>query len=138
MPNFDGAGLYTSFAANLTKTDEPDTVCSVVQDGVKLKVKPKTLACAIKGTFASLWNKRAIDERTFARLDHASALMGIAIVADYDLEEKVAANSVVVTRVINSTNVYGYTLATQQGISRHQSFPRHARRKRDRGVQRAD
>ncbi len=115
MPNFDGAGLYTSFAANLTKTDEPDTVCSVVQDGVKLKVKPKTLACAIKGTFASLWNKRAIDERTFARLDHASALMGIAIVADYDLEEKVAANSVVVTRVINSTNVYGYTLATQQG-----------------------
>ncbi|MBL8740619.1 MAG: hypothetical protein JNK04_05990 [Myxococcales bacterium] len=115
MPNFDGAGLYTSFAANLTKTDEPDTVCSVVQDGVKLKVKPKTLACAMKGTFASLWNKRAIDERTFARLDHASALMGIAIVADYDLEEKVAANSVVVTRVINSMNVYGYTLATQQG-----------------------
>jgi len=115
MPNFDGAGLYTSFAANLTKTDEPATACQVVVDGVKLKVKPKTLACAMKGVFASLWNKRAIDERTFARLDHASALMGIAVVADYDLEEAVTANSVVVTRVINSMNVYGYTLATQQG-----------------------
>jgi Pyruvate phosphate dikinase, AMP/ATP-binding domain len=115
MPNFDGAGLYTSFAANLTKSDEPDGACRVVPDGVKLKVKPKTLACAMKGVFASLWNKRAIDERSFARLDHGDALMGIAIVADYDLEEAITANSVVVTRVINSPNVYGYTLATQQG-----------------------
>ena len=115
MPNFDGAGLYTSFAANLTKSDEPEAGCRVVADGVKLKVKPKTLACAMKGVFASLWNKRAIEERSFARLDHGGALMGIAIVADYDLEEAIFANSVVVTRVINSTNVYGYTLATQQG-----------------------
>jgi pyruvate phosphate dikinase-like enzyme len=115
MPNFDGAGLYTSFAAKLDKEDEPDGSCKVVQDGVKLKVKPKTVACALKGVFGSLWNKRAIEERSYARLDHSTALMGIAIVPDYDLEEAIAANSVVVTRVLGTENVYGYTLATQKG-----------------------
>ncbi len=115
MPNFDGAGLYASFAANLKKEGDGDAPCKVVSEGVKSKVKPKTLACAMKAVFASTWNKRAIEERTFARLDHGTALMGFAIVPDYELEEPVAANAVVVTRVINSRNVYGYTFATQQG-----------------------
>jgi hypothetical protein len=115
MPNFDGAGLYASFAANLTKPEEPDSPCVVVSDGVKSKVKPKTLGCAMKAVFASTWNKRAIEERTFARLDHATALMGFAIVADYELEEPVAANAVVVTRVLATPNVYGYTFALQRG-----------------------
>ncbi len=115
MPNFDGAGLYSSFAANLKKPDDSEAVCKIVSEGVKSKVKPKTLACAMKAVFGSVWNKRAIEERSFARLDHSSALMAFAIVADYELEEPVAANSVVVTRVINSQNVYGYTLANQKG-----------------------
>jgi phosphoenolpyruvate synthase/pyruvate phosphate dikinase len=113
MPNFDGAGLYSSFSANITKKDNEDGSCKVAVDGVKLKMKPKTLACAMKGVFASTWNKRAIEERSFARLDHATALMGMAIVAKYDLASPIAANSVVVTRVINSQNVYGYTFASQ-------------------------
>jgi pyruvate,water dikinase len=113
MVNFDGAGLYSSFSATLTKKDKPDGSCRVEVDGVKLEVKPKTLACALKGAFASVWNKRAVEERSFARLDHATARMGIAIVPKYDLESPIAANSVVVTRVINSQNVYGYTFATQ-------------------------
>jgi hypothetical protein len=115
MPNFDGAGLYASFAANMKKPDESDGPCTVVSDGVKSKVKPKTLACAMKAVLASTWNKRAIEERTFARLDHATASMGFAIVADYELEEPVAANAVVVTRVLATPNVYGYTLALQRG-----------------------
>jgi hypothetical protein len=115
MPNFDGAGLYTSFAAKMDKEDNPDGSCRIEEEGVKTKVKPKTLACAMKGTFGSLWNKRAIDERSYARLDHQSALMGFAIVPDYDNEEAIAANSVVVTRVMATENVYGYTLATQKG-----------------------
>jgi hypothetical protein len=41
--------------------------------------------------------------------------MGFAIVADYELEEPVAANAVVVTRVLATPNVYGYTLALQRG-----------------------
>lgn len=115
MPHFDGAGLYTSFAAKVDKKERPDEVCQIVVDGVKLKVKPKTLGCAIKGVFASLWNKRAIDERSYARLDHRTALMGIAIVPDYDIDVPIAANSVVITRVVATDNVYGYTLANQQG-----------------------
>jgi len=115
MPGFDGAGLYTSFAANLKKKDKADGACRVKVDGVKLKMKPKTLACAMMGVFASTWNKRAIEERSYARLDHATAKMGIAIVPKYDLEAPIAANSVVVTRVLGSDNVFGYTFATQQG-----------------------
>lgn len=115
MPHFDGAGLYTSFAAKLDKDEKADKPCAVVVDGVKLKVKPKTLGCAIKGVFASLWNKRAIDERSYARLDHRTALMGIAVVPDYDIDVPIAANSVVITRVVATDNVYGYTLANQRG-----------------------
>ncbi|MEM1031085.1 MAG: PEP/pyruvate-binding domain-containing protein [Myxococcota bacterium] len=115
QPQFDGAGLYQSFSANLDKPEPTDDVCRAAKDGVKLKMKPKTLGCAIKGVFASLWNKRAIEERSFARLDHADAVMGLAIVPKYDLEAPIAANSVVVTRVMNSRNVYGYTFATQVG-----------------------
>ena len=115
MPHFDGAGLYTSFAATLTKDDDPAAPCRIKVDGVKLKVKPKTLSCAIRGVFASLWNKRAIDERTYARLDHRTALMGIAIVPKYDLKAPIAANAVVITRVVATDNVYGYTFAAQRG-----------------------
>lgn len=115
MRGFDGAGLYSSFAANLKKKDLPDGSCRVEKDGVKLKMKPKTLGCAMKGVFASVWNKRAVEERSYARLDHETALMGIAIVAKYDLQSAIAANSVVVTRVMSSDNVFGYTFATQQG-----------------------
>jgi hypothetical protein len=137
MPNFDGAGLYASFAANMKKSDEPEGPCTVVSDGVKSKVKPKTLACAMKAVFASTWNKRAIEERTFARLDHATALMGFAIVADYELEEPVAANAVVVTRVLATPNVYGYTLAPEGQRARHQPRARDDRGEHHRGLQRA-
>jgi hypothetical protein len=114
LPHFDGAGLYTSYAAKLTKKDDPSRPCKVKKKGVKLKMKPKTLSCGIRGVFASLWNKRAIDERSFARLDHRTALMGIAVVPDYDLDSPIAANSVVITRVVATENVYGYTLANQK------------------------
>jgi phosphoenolpyruvate synthase/pyruvate phosphate dikinase len=88
LPNFDGAGLHDSFSARLTNADNADGSCVVVEepDGVltKLEVQPKTLNCALKGVWASLWNKRAIEERSFARLDHATVGMGIAIVSRYD------------------------------------------------------
>ena len=34
-------------------------------DDSDVKMEPRTIACAIKGVYASLWNKRAIEERTF-------------------------------------------------------------------------
>ncbi len=41
--------------------------------------------------------------------------MGLAIVPAYDSESDVAANAVVVTRVLNTQDVYGYSLSVQEG-----------------------
>src|SRR4029079_6881547 len=85
------------------------------QDGVvtKLEIKPKTPQCGIKGVFASLWNPRAIEERSFARVDHTSASMGIAVVPAYDSESDVVANGVLITRSVNS-DFLAYTLDLQK------------------------
>ncbi len=118
LPNFDGAGLHDSFSAKVSEVDNTDGSCQVVAGGdvdTKLDMSPKTVNCGLKGVWASLWNKRAIEERSFARLDHATVGMGIAIVAKYDLESEVAANSVIVTRVINNEGLYGYSFSTQVG-----------------------
>ncbi|MBX3189797.1 MAG: hypothetical protein KF819_22420 [Labilithrix sp.] len=117
IPNFDGAGLHDSFAVKLSSVDAPDMACRIEaeQDGpvTKLEIKPKTVQCAIKGVYASLWNPRAIEERSFARLDHATAGMGLAIVPAYDTESEVAANGVVITRAVNS-DYLAYTLSLQR------------------------
>ncbi len=116
---FDGAGLHDSYSAKVSSNDNADHSCTLVPDEdpgevSKMKVKPKTFACAIKGVYASLWNKRAIEERSFARIDHTSIAMGLAILPSYDTESPVVANSVVVTRVINSPDIFGYTLSVQR------------------------
>jgi len=120
VPNFDGAGLHDSFAATVSKRDDPDGSCVFEVDDepggdVKRKVSPKSVACAIKGVYASLWNQRAVEERTFARIDHATVAMGLSVVAAYDTESEVTANAVIVTRVLNTQGVYGYTLSVQDG-----------------------
>lgn len=119
IPNFDGAGLHDSFSVKLSAVDRADGGCTVVHDAgdpaTKLKVAPRTPACAIKAVYASLWNPRAIDERSFARLDHATAGMGIAVVPAYDTDAPVAANGVLITRIINGADVLGYTLSLQLG-----------------------
>lgn len=119
LPNFDGAGLHDSFAARLSTADNADGTCTVVEepDGVatKLEVQPKTLNCALKGVWGSLWNKRAIEERSFARLDHATVGMGIAVVSRYDDDHEIIANQVIVTRVIGNEGLFGYSFSTQVG-----------------------
>ncbi|SHG70973.1 PEP/pyruvate-binding domain-containing protein [Massilia sp. CF038] len=116
VANFNGAGLYDSFAIEPEKTDNADLSCVVEADSVagvvtKLKVKPKTVQCGIKAVYASLWNSRALVERSFARLDHATAGMGLSINPSYGDE---LANLVLVTRVLGS-DVYGYSLSVQVG-----------------------
>jgi hypothetical protein len=119
LPHFDGAGLYSSYGAHVNATDNPDGSCerAVGVDGVvtKEEMNPKTFACGIKGVYASLWNKRAVEERSYAHLEHATATMGLTVVPKYDLESDIASNSVVVTRVLSSNDVYGYTFASQVG-----------------------
>jgi len=118
IPNFDGAGLHDSFSVKLSAVDNADMSCERQEskDGVvtKLDMKPKTVQCGLKGVYASLWNTRAIEERSFARIDHSTAAMGVAVVAAYNTESDVAANGVVISRAVNSEFV-GYTLGIQRG-----------------------
>lgn len=118
IPGFDGAGLYDSFSVKYAAEDRGDRTCQIERsdDGVetKLKVQPRTAQCAIKAVYASLWNPRAIEERSFARLDHASAAMGIAVVPAYDSEAPVSANGVAITRALGIDSS-GYTLSLQRG-----------------------
>ena len=120
IPQFDGAGLHSSYSAKIEKIDDPSEPCHVVisQDGVATKeeMQPETLVCAVKGVYASLWNKRAIEERNFAHIDQRTAAMGIAVNTSYDFRKKTEkiveiGNAVLVTRVINSRGVYGYRLS---------------------------
>jgi hypothetical protein len=120
IPNFDGAGLHDSFSAKVDEDDNADLSCTIEREtdnGVvtKLKVKPKTVQCAVKAVYASLWNPRAIEERSFARIDHATAAMGLGVVPAYDTDDEVTQNGVLITRAINAEDILGYTLSLQQG-----------------------
>lgn len=120
IPGFDGAGLHDSYSVRTKIKDVPGQTCIVIEeqdDGgeSKRKVDPRALGCALKGVYASLWNKRAVEERSFARIDQRSVAMGLAVVPAYDSEADVVANAVVVTRVLNTDAVYGYSLSIQQG-----------------------
>ncbi len=125
IEGFDGAGLHDSYSAKPEKMDNAEESCVREEEtedegegaGVetKSKMKPQTLACGIKGVYASMWNKRAIEERSFARIDHATIAMGISVLPAYDFESPVVGNAVVVTRVINSSEIFGYTLSLQRG-----------------------
>ena len=119
IPTFDGAGLHDSFSVKYAARDNADFSCAIERDDsdvvTKLKVSPRTAQCALKAVYASLWNQRAVEERSFARLDHETAAMGIAIVPAYDTDEDVIANGVVITRAVGGADVLGYTLTLQQG-----------------------
>jgi hypothetical protein len=126
IPDFDGAGLHDSFGAKLAETETGKCRrVNVDDDGegegvlTKTDLDPPSLGCAIRAVYASLWNKRAIEERTFHGLDHRGIAMGLAVVPSYNFMKKeglsVTANSVVLTRVLNTENVFGYTLMTHPG-----------------------
>lgn len=143
IAGFDGAGLHDSFSAKvsdkfLTPELNKSTQCNIKEEkvvikdndgnasegedsdnglgAVKQEIEPKTIFCAIKSVYASLFNPRAIAERSFRGFDHDSAMMGIAVVPSYKSnDQKIKANSVLITRVLNTESVYGYQLATQVG-----------------------
>lgn len=94
LPNFTGAGLYTSVAAYLD--DEEDTI----ENG-------------LREVWASLWNSRAYDERRFAGIDETNIAMGVLVHPAYPSEE---ANGVAVTRnVLDLTRGDVYYFNVQAG-----------------------
>lgn len=120
IENFDGAGLHDSFGAKLKDFGDPAQACELREssEGVatKREMFPATILCAIKGVYGSLWNKRAIEERSFAHIMPGSASMGLAINQSYDFRDKTEgineiANAVVITRILNTEGIYGYQIS---------------------------
>jgi hypothetical protein len=66
LPNFSGAGLYTS------KTQHPN-------EG--------HIAKSIKQVYASMWNLRAFEEREFYKINHFISSMGVLCHPNYSLEK---------------------------------------------------
>ncbi|MGH1437814.1 MAG: PEP/pyruvate-binding domain-containing protein [Lewinella sp.] len=82
LENFSGAGLYSSYSA---KANDPD----------------KTIEKAIKKVWASLWNWRAFEERSYYKISHTSCAMGILVHRSFPDED---ANGVVITKNLYNTN----------------------------------
>ncbi|MEL6593755.1 MAG: PEP/pyruvate-binding domain-containing protein, partial [Bacteroidota bacterium] len=79
---FSGAGLYDSYSA---KQDHDS----------------KTIENAIRKVWASLWNWRAFEERSYFKIDHRSCAMGILVHRSFPDED---ANGVLITRNLYNEN----------------------------------
>lgn len=77
LPNFNGAGLYSS------KTYRP------MEKGVELTraAKESALKEAIRLVYSSIWNMKAFEERSFFNLPHADVRMGIQVKQAFGHEE---------------------------------------------------
>ncbi len=82
LENFSGAGLYSSYSA---KQNDPD----------------KTIEEAIKKVWASLWNWRAFEERSYYKIVHTTCSMGILVQRSFPDED---ANGVVITKNLYNSN----------------------------------
>ncbi|MEZ4887673.1 MAG: PEP/pyruvate-binding domain-containing protein [Chitinophagales bacterium] len=82
LESFSGAGLYDSYSA---KVDD----------------SKKTIDRAIKKVWASLWNWRAFEERSYYKIAHTSCAMGILVHRSFPDED---ANGVVVTKNLYNSN----------------------------------
>ena len=93
VPGFNGAGLYDSNTGSLT--DEK-----------------KSIERAIKKTWSSLWNLRAVEERMFFNIDHKNLAMGILVHRSFGTEE---ANGVVITKNMYRPKYPSFTVNVQTG-----------------------
>ncbi len=85
LESFSGAGLYSSHSA---KKNNPD----------------KTIEKAIKKVWASLWNWRAFEERSYYKIVHTSCAMGVLVHRSFPDED---ANGVIITKnPYNSNDAY--------------------------------
>ncbi|PKN44820.1 MAG: hypothetical protein CVU59_10705, partial [Deltaproteobacteria bacterium HGW-Deltaproteobacteria-17] len=92
LPNFSGAGLYSSFGAQAEGEEAASRV--------------------IRRTWASVWNRDAFEERAFWNIDHLAVKMGVAVNIAFTDE---AANGVIITQNIADRTVAGMYVNVQLG-----------------------
>ncbi len=92
LPNFSGAGLYTSVGAYATGLD--------------------AASLEIRKVWASIWNFKAHEERSFWSIDHRSVKMAVLVSTAYPQE---VANGVLITQNIADPTVYGMYVNVQAG-----------------------
>lgn len=90
LEDFSGAGLYSSHSAKKNHTS-------------------KTIENAIRKVWASLWNWRAFEERSYFKIDHKSCAMGILVHRSFPDED---ANGVLLTRNLYNQN-HGFIVNVQ-------------------------
>lgn len=93
LPEFNGAGLYSSFTGDLADAKKP-------------------VADAIRKVWASLWNRRAFEEREYYRIDQRRVAMGVLVHRSFPDE---GANGVAVTRNLYKDDYVGYVINAQAG-----------------------
>jgi pyruvate, water dikinase len=105
LPNFNGAGLYTSASYDPTTK------------GVEKPYAEKraSLIKALKTVWASVWNLRAYDERAYFRIPHAQVRMGMQVNPSYPNEN---ADGVIVTKNMSGSKEFtgpGVYVEVQRG-----------------------
>lgn len=95
LPNFNGAGLYSSESYKPEKDGEEKS----------LEKKRKSLIGALKEVWASIWNLRAFEERAYFRIPHEQVKMGIQVNPSFRAED---VDGVVITKnITDDPNLQG-------------------------------
>ena len=94
LPNFNGAGLYTS---NTGVLDNPD----------------KPIDMAIKKTWASIWLFDAFEERQYFKIDEHTIAMGILAHRAFKGDDAGDVDGVAITKNIYNPNLPGITVNVQ-------------------------
>ncbi len=93
VPGFNGAGLYDSKTGNISNPKKP-------------------VDKAIKAVWASLWERRAFEERYYFNIDQTNLAMGILVNKAFGTEE---ANGVAVTKNLYRDDYPAFTINVQLG-----------------------
>lgn len=106
LPNFNGAGLYESYAYKPVNKEGKEK---------KREKKIADLKNALKNVWSSVWSLRAYEERSLFRIPHADVKMGIEVNLGFGNE---GADGVVVTRNVSGDPTLkneGVYIETQRG-----------------------
>ena len=105
-------GEIAARTAELAAHPERVWLVDIIDDFQGDLTKEKPVARAVRKVWASLWNERAFEERSYYGVDHTKVFMGIAVEPSFVLEK---ANAVAVTNLPATSGGPLYRLVSQSG-----------------------